>query len=268
MIVLNYSYGETGLPTTAHQIEVSAYSGWGDALNASVDGQATLSGDCTRRSASYPAKPLKPLNSWSLGEAFFDTTATGAGDIGHCATYWYLTFTNGTYTPAVTDYNINEFRCDNATAGRAVVGWVVPWYASALTYSKAATPNLVRHVQLAQGSGLPGATFAAPLTRTTSVWTIGVNRAFACPDDDVRPAGLNYDEYPLATSRNGLSAGGDRRSFAGCSLDNVPRSTGPKGASACMIPELENSSQGGTNTQFYRAERVLDGDPFRVLTTT
>lgn len=25
-------------------------------------------------------------------------------------------------------------------------------------------------------------------------------------------------------------------------------------------------SQGGTNTQFFRAERVLDGDPFRVLT--
>jgi hypothetical protein len=33
-----------------------------------------------------------------------------------------------------------------------------------------------------------------------------------------------------------------------------------------MIPERENNSQGGTNTQFFRAERVLDGDPFRVVT--
>ncbi|MFD5405575.1 hypothetical protein [Streptomyces griseorubiginosus] len=66
MIVINYSYGDTGLPTIAHQIEVSAYGGWGDALNASVDGQATLTGACKRDSHSFPSKPLKPLRSFSV----------------------------------------------------------------------------------------------------------------------------------------------------------------------------------------------------------
>jgi hypothetical protein len=171
-----------------------------------------------------------------------------------------------TYTPAVTDYVINEFRCDNATAGRSSVGCVVPWYASALTYSKASTPNLVRHVQLAQGSGLPGATFDAPLRRTTSPNVIFQNRQRACGD---APSieGKSCDEYPIATSKDGLSAGGTRRTFDGCDLPDVPSGTGPRGASVCMIPAAENSSQGGTNTQFFRAERMLSNDPFRVVTT-
>ncbi|MET7944392.1 hypothetical protein [Streptomyces sp. NPDC005302] len=264
--MINYSYGNSGQGTFAHQIDVSAYGGWGDALDASIDGQATMTGNCTRESSSFPAKPLKPLNSWRLGESFFNTTATAAGAVGTCATTWYLTFMNGVYTPAVTQYTVNEFRCDNNTDGRIGVGCVVPWYASALTYSKARTPNLVRHVDLAQASGLPGATFAAPLTRTTDARFIALNRVRACGS---APSITDYscDEYPIATSHNGLSRGGTRRSFDGCSFPDVPSATGPTGASVCMIPATENSSQGGSNTQFFRAERVLDKDPFRVLTT-
>ncbi|MGW0680468.1 NucA/NucB deoxyribonuclease domain-containing protein [Streptomyces sp. NPDC002767] len=257
----------SGQRTFAHQIDVSAYGGWGDALNATLDGQATMSGDCTRDSASFPAKPIKPLNSWRLGESFFDTTATAAGAEGTCATTWYLTFTNAPYKPAVAKYAINEFRCDNNTAGRPVVGCVVPWYASALTYRKSVTPNLVRHVQLAQASGLPGATFEKPLYRTTNELVIALNRTRACGD---APSIQDFscDEYPIATSKNGLSAGGTRRSFDGCSLPNIPSGTGAKGASICMIPGPENSSQGGSNTQFFRAERMLSADPFRVLTSS
>ncbi|MFF0837663.1 NucA/NucB deoxyribonuclease domain-containing protein [Streptomyces sp. NPDC003388] len=263
MLVINYSYSNTGLKTFAHQIEVSAYKGWGDALKASVDGQATMSGSCTRDSHSFPSKPLMPLNSWRAGESFFDTTATAAGAVGTCATFWYLTFTNGNYSPAVTSYTINQFRCDNDTRGRNAVGCVVPWYASALTYSKSVTPNLVRHVQLAQASGLPGADFDHPLTRTTSDWTIAANRTFACGNAP-SVAGKSCDEYPIATSKNGGS--GNRRSFDGCDLPDVPSGTGARGVSICMIPEAENRSQGGSNTQFFRAERVLDGDPFLVKT--
>ncbi|MEV2218139.1 hypothetical protein AB0H86_43085 [Streptomyces sp. NPDC050997] len=131
LLAIDYSYGNTGIGTIGHQIELSMYQGWGDALKASVNGQATMSGSCTRESASFPAQTLAPMNSWKTGESFFDTTATNPGDIGTCRTTWYLTFTNGTYEPAVAPYSLNEFRCDNATAGRASVGCVVPWYASA-----------------------------------------------------------------------------------------------------------------------------------------
>ncbi|MFF7801156.1 NucA/NucB deoxyribonuclease domain-containing protein [Streptomyces olivaceus] len=263
MIAINYSYSDTGLPTFAHQLEVSAYSGWGDALKASVDGQATMSGSCTRESASFPAQTLTPLNSWRSGEAFFDTTATAAGAIGNCTTYWYLTFTNAQYSPAVVDYQLNQFRCDNATVGRATVGCVVPWYASELVYSSASYPSLASHVERAQASGLPGATFENPLTRTEDPTIIDTNRRLACGDAP-SITGLSCDEYPIARSREGLSSGGTRRTFDGCQMSHVSSGTGPTGVSVCMITATENNAQGGLNTQFFRAERVLDGDPFRV----
>ncbi|MDX2827604.1 hypothetical protein PV416_42745 [Streptomyces ipomoeae] len=222
MVVINYSYSysDTGLPTFAHQLELSMYGGWGDAQKASVDGQATLSGSCTLESSSFPAQPLLPLNSWRSGEAFFDTTATAAGAIGNCATYWYLTFTNAGYPAAVTSYDLNEFRCDNATAGRATVGCVVPWYASELVYSSASYPSLASHVQRAQASGLPGATFANPLTRTEDDTIINTNRQMACGDAP-SITGLSCDEYPIARSREGLSSGGTRRTFDRCQIPNV-----------------------------------------------
>ncbi|WP_435216625.1 hypothetical protein [Streptomyces sp. bgisy034] len=267
MILINYSYGDTGLGTIAHQIETSVYDGWGDALNAKVDGQATMSGACTRESSSFPARPLLPLNSWTLGESFFDTTATAPGAKGNCQTFWYLTFTNNDTAkypnPAFDEESFNEFRCDNATAGRATVGCVVPWYASNLVYSKTSYPSLASHVERAQASGLPGATFAQPLHRTEDETVAGTNRELACGDAP-SISGLSCDEYPIARSKEGLSAGGTRRTFDGCQMPNVSSGTGPTGVSVCMITATENNAQGGLNTQFFRAERVLQDDPFRV----
>ncbi|WAU81471.1 hypothetical protein O1Q96_17770 [Streptomyces sp. Qhu-G9] len=108
-----------------------------------------MSGSCTRESTSFPAQPLLPLNSWRSGEAFFDTTATTTGAIGTCA----ITFANAQYSPAVVDFQLDQFHCDNATVARAAVGCVVPWYASELVYSKASYPSLASHVERAQASG-------------------------------------------------------------------------------------------------------------------
>ncbi|MFD6152958.1 hypothetical protein [Streptomyces sp. NPDC060243] len=47
-------------------------------------------------------------------------------------------------------------------------------------------------------------------------------------------------------------------------MTGVPSGTGPSGVSACMIKAQENNAQGGLNTQFFRRERVLLHDPFRV----
>ncbi|MFD9444229.1 hypothetical protein ACFWBR_38095 [Streptomyces sp. NPDC060006] len=268
MIVINYSYGDTGLGRIGHQVEVSAYGGWGDALNASIDGQATVAESCTRESASFPAKPLKPLNSWRAGEAFFDTTATAIGAEGKCRTVWYLTFTNGAYTPAVTDYYFAEFRCDNNTGARVAIGCVIPWYASALVYQQAVIPAIVSHVERAQASGLPGGSFDDPLTRNTVEAAVALKRLRACGDAP-SITDKSCDEYPIATAQEGLVPAGrsGRRTFDGCDLPNIPSGTGPKGVSICMVSDTENRSQGGTNTQFFRAERMLEGDPFRVLTS-
>ncbi|WP_230195697.1 NucA/NucB deoxyribonuclease domain-containing protein [Streptomyces coriariae] len=263
LLIINYSYTDTGLGTFAHQIETSAYQGWGEALKATISGKATRNGQCKVQSSSFPSKPLSPLNSWQVGESFFDTTAVNDGDIGTCATKWTITILNGSQLPVNAVYELNEIRCDNATPGRPKVGCVVPWFPSLLSYSAARAPGLVRHVTLAQQSGLPGATFEKPLRRTTDSALIGRNRLMACGD---APSiqGKSCDEYPFASTKNGLATGGNRRTFDDCDLPSIPSGTGASGVSVCMVPKEDQDYQGGTNTQFYRSERVINKDPFRV----
>ncbi|MFF7845194.1 hypothetical protein ACFZC6_41610 [Streptomyces ossamyceticus] len=264
LLFISYSYGDTGLGTIAHQIEVTAFDGWGDALNkGSVKGSAKKTGACKVSSAKFPKKPLLPKNSWRLGESFYDTTIHTAGTKGKCKSTWTLTLQAAGYNDALLPVSFNEFRCDNATAGRPRVGCVIPWYPSILYYDQATYPDLAKHVKRAQASGLPGGSFKHPLTRTTNAQTIRDNRTKACGD---APSiqGKSCDEYPIATSKQGLSSGGSRRSFSGCDLPNIPTGSGSRGASACMINKGDNDAQGGLNTQFFRRERMLDGDPFQI----
>lgn len=145
-------------------------------------------------------------------------------------------------------HEANEFRCDNATAARATVGCVVPWYASELVYSSTSYPSLASHVKRAQAFGLPGATFENPLTRTEDATIVKTNRDLACGDAPCIWR-MSCDEYPIARSREGLSSGGTRRTFDGCQMAGVPSGTGPTGVSVCMITDTENHAQGGLNTQ-------------------
>lgn len=180
-----------------------------------------------------------------------------------CGTGWELNFTLPGYTGARHVYSsIEEFRCDNRTAGRNP-GCAIPWYASAMYYSASRAPELASHVSRAQASGLPGATFEHPLTRTTSQAVIDANRKKAC-DDAPSVVGKSCDEYPIATSRQGLSAGGTRRTFDGCNF-SFPPQQGASGVSVCMISENDQNYPGGTHTGFFKSQRVLDGDPFLVL---
>ncbi|WP_435652333.1 NucA/NucB deoxyribonuclease domain-containing protein [Kitasatospora purpeofusca] len=261
--VIMYEYMDKSQPTWAYQIEIAAYSGWGDALQATVEGQASGSGSCRLVSASFPAQGISPLQTWRLGESFYNTTATAPSAVGSCTTDWKLTFRVPTYTDSVMEYTRDNVRCDNAVGGNPYTGCVVPWYPSPVFYSQSRNPSLAAHVARAQASGLPGATFEAPLEYTADAGLRDTNRRLACGDAP-SIAGKSCDEYPLASTKQGLSGGGSRRTFDGCSI-NAPQQTGPTGASACMIDERDNDSQGGIMSQFYRWERILEGDPYRVL---
>jgi hypothetical protein len=262
-----YSYSSVNLSNWAHQFSIASYTGWGDALRASVSGSARGSGSCTLSSSSFPPQPATPFNTLRSGEAYFNTTATALGAIGYCTTTWDIVFTNVGYPSAGFSRSLDEIRCDNATGANgfraARVGCVVYWYASAAYYSQSRYPSLASHVSRAQGSGLPGSSFAAPLYRTTNQTIIDTNRNRACGSAPSIP-GKSCDEYPLASTYQGLWAGGTLRTFDGCNI-NAPRATGPTGASACMITATENSAQGGIMAAFNYDWRVLDGDPFRVL---
>jgi hypothetical protein len=265
----SFSYSSKDLPNWAHQFSIASYTGWGDALRASVTGSARASGSCTRSSSSFPAQPATPFLTLRSGEASFNTTATALGAVGYCTTTWDIVYTNAGYPPSSppVSRSLDETRCDNAMGAYLQnprrVGCVVFWYASAVSYSQSRYPSLTRHVSLAQGSGLPGNSFTAPLYRTTNQTIIDTNRNRACGNPPSIP-GKSCDEYPLATTTQGLWAGGTLRTFDECNI-NAPRATGPTGASACMITATENNAQGGIMAGFNYYERVLNGDPFRVL---
>ncbi|WP_433261605.1 NucA/NucB deoxyribonuclease domain-containing protein [Actinosynnema sp. CS-041913] len=262
MRIYPYAYTSTTLPVWAHQIQVSAYFGWGDALNATVQGEIRFEGNCTRLNSAFPRQNLSPLHSFKDGEASFETTVRISGAKGACTTTWDLLFLNGSYTPEKAEYAMLEIRCDNATAGTTTIGCVVPWSQPEMYYSRSQYPSLAAHVERAQASGLPGGQYGYPLTYTTNSAIVDANRQLACGDAP-SIAGLSCDEYPIATSREGLSAGGTRRTFEGCNFA-LPGQTGYSGVSVCMITATENNAQGGIHTQFNRRERMLDGDTFRI----
>jgi hypothetical protein len=269
MDVYDYTFASVDLPNWAHQIGLSPWSGWGAAVNSTVTGTMTAAGDCVTLGASnFPVQSMSPVNNvMRTGTAGAETTATAVGAIGYCTTTWNLVFVPAGYPAATASSSMAEISCDNATGANgsrpARVGCVVPWFPALVLYSQSSYPSLASHVSRAQGSGLPGATFADPLIRNVDTATINLNRSRACGDAP-SIAGKSCDEYPLATTYQGLAFGGTRRTFAGCNINAPTGVTGPTGASACMITNTENSAQGGVMAAFYYNNRVLGGDPFRV----
>ncbi len=264
-------YTAVDLPNFNHQIRLVPFAGWGDALRASINGAGRASGSCTRISTSFPTQAAMPFGSAHDGEAGFETTAKAVGAIGACTTTWDVNFITAGYTDSHITHFMDDVRCDNATGANLSrprrVGCVVPWAATIAYYDRISYPSLAGHVEKAQGSGLPGSasTSKPPLTRTTVTATVSTNRSRACGDAP-SISGKSCDEYPLATSKEGLASGGTRRTFTGCNITAPTGVTGPTGASACMITASENSAQGAIMAAYYYDRRVLENDPYRVGT--
>ncbi|WCN81396.1 NucA/NucB deoxyribonuclease domain-containing protein [Micromonospora sp. LH3U1] len=269
MDVYDFTYGSVSLPNWIHQIGVSPWSGWGDARNSTVTGTMSAVGDCVLNgTSSFPVQSLAPANNTSrVGEAGARTTATAVGAVGECTTTWVLSLQPVGYPQATESFAMAEIMCDNVVGANgfrpARVGCVVPWYPAQVLYSQSSYPSLASHVSRAQASGLPGATFDNPLNRNVETATINLNRSRACGDAP-SIAGKSCDEYPLATTFQGLAFGGSRRTFSGCSINAPTNLSGPSGASACMITGSENNAQGALMAAFFYDYRVLHSDPYRV----
>jgi hypothetical protein len=99
----------------------------------------------------------------------------------------------------------------------------------------------------------------------------------ACPGTITRPkdetgVAMECDECPMAstnqgaftaTGEGGVSIAGTARTFAGCQMPN-PSFTGSNGWSRCFVHKVDNARAGNALQRFYRDERVLDSDRFRV----
>lgn len=268
--IYDYEFSSADFPNWQHQIGLAPRAGgWGPAATATISGAMTPAGDCLAEGPNtYPAQSMSPNNGiLRTGYAGATTTATAVGAVGYCTTTWNFTSTIVAYPPATFSSAMDEIFGDNATGANgfrpARVGCVVWWFPAQVFYSQSNTPTLAAHVANAQGSGLPGTGFANPLNRTSDPTRIGTNRSLACGDAPSLD-GLNCDEYPLASTYQGLASGGTRRTFAGCQINAPTGVTGPTGASACMINASDNFSQGATMAAFYYDNRVLEADPYRV----
>ncbi|BCJ53385.1 hypothetical protein Asp14428_48600 [Actinoplanes sp. NBRC 14428] len=267
----DWTYSSPDLPNWNHQGGVVAVQlgSYGPPTASTVTGSFGVAGQCTvNGNFSFPSQPMLPYGTIRSGEGSARTTALAAGAVGTCSTAWSLTWAIPGYNPVVASAGaLSEIRCDNAVGGYLQnpvrPGCVVPWYAESVVYSQSRYPSLASHVARAQASGLPGLNWADPLFRSTDPADESTNRALACGDAPSLP-GLSCDEYPLATTYNGLRYGGTRRTFTGCQINAPTNVTGRLGASACMITASENSAQGGLMSGFYYFNRVLDTDPFLV----
>uniref|UniRef100_A0AAU2UXH7 Uncharacterized protein n=1 Tax=Streptomyces sp. NBC_00003 TaxID=2903608 RepID=A0AAU2UXH7_9ACTN len=269
-----------------------------------IHGWATCSGDCKPISDSglKPGNYKRDQNN--DGESYWEPTHDEVGAITHLAPTWNYFITAAGFEPSttVTVPPPPQVRCDNAFstdgndmgdytpglsanavfgAGCAVPVYVPTW----IIYKNGLYPTVGWHVEAAQNSGLPGKyPTGDPLHRLTDSGKKRQNGDRACPPSPtwVRPANKQCDEYPMRSTYEGASTAtpqGTARTFAPptqttpsgdqwCEMDAawaVPTGvTGPSGWSSCMLPSTDNSHQGAFLGGFYKTNRVLDNDPFRV----
>lgn len=149
-------------------------------------------------------------------------------------------------------------RCDNNAISGLNKGCVYPQYIPTMnipaTGSSAAAGQ---HIAKAIASGLPS------LLSRTSPAKAETNRKRSCASVASLPRIDKWqcDEYPFASSEQGGSI--DRRILKGCVWGEKPGS-GPGGVSVCLIPETDNNKGGALMAEFYRVNRILEGDDFRV----
>lgn len=151
-----------------------------------------------------------------------------------------------------------EPRCDNNTPQLSGRGCVYPSVVPVFRLSKTGSASGVAiHIQKALASGL-----TSNLSRASSATTTA-NRNKACPRTLKRDSGYECDEYPFASSNQGAASGGSARVPSGCRWEAITR-YGSSGYSRCQVPRLQNQSGGTLLLQFYRTQRIIVNDKYKM----
>ncbi|MEU9284364.1 hypothetical protein AB0D57_06450 [Streptomyces sp. NPDC048275] len=271
----NYSYTVPDLTRWAYQIQVSKLStSWGRVGGAMVSGHASCSGACRLLQSLFPPQVVKNDGEES-GEAYFNSTATTRGSRGDSRAQWKYQYNSTQWVLPPEEINsvAPVTRGDHALPGRNTrPGVVFPESVPTMRYSLTGSyPELAKHIQEAQKSGLPGGTKAKPLTRITGS-AVTRNRDRSCPRGPnayPRPSGKTCDEYPMASTRQGASTArprGPARTYdpIACHIAEPVR-RGPRGYSVCMINGSQNRDGGNALNRFYIDQRVLADDEFTVV---
>lgn len=267
--LLNYT---TSGVSWSGQIKVVVY--YADAImrGTTLSMSPTCSGPCSA-SGGFSNRNIGTTNAVATATPTY--TMTGfTNSVGSGTTAWTGTVTSppGAVPPTqsadINGGNPTAMRCDQGGRGVTGSGCVYPAYVPTLVYSRSGNGQLGQHIADAQASGLPGAFGGTPLNRlNTSLDDSNDNRDAACPASFPRPTGLDCDEYPFASSKQGAASSGGTggRTFSYCQIAALPQNvSGANGYSACMIDRTANRSGGGQLSAFYRSQRVLWDDAFYV----
>lgn len=157
------------------------------------------------------------------------------------------------FSPAATDLPKLVARCDtesvfgNNWPGGCVNPRAVPTFEISL---KGNAPEVAAHILFAQANlkqawGLKND--GPPLTRSTDSSLNERNRQIACPKSRKRPPGKSCDEYPFASTHEGAASNSD------FDWD--------------WVDATQNSLAGTDLGEFYKKNRMLDGDEFWVSVT-
>lgn len=211
---------------------------------------------CTETSLGLPDPQqvaVVPGLTYNFG---WTETDAGAASLGVAGQQDILNATLGVVWLIVADEQSTELddigalavRCDTI-AIPTTPGCVDQAFTPTLTYNSLTNPlvgPVAQHIYDAQRTlvtawGVPSSVFpnGAPLTRDMNPADITANRTAAC--SGVAPS---CDEYPMASTHQGAAF-------------NIDFST-------ATVPPAANNSQGGLTRAFYRANRVIDPDPFYV----
>jgi hypothetical protein len=206
--------------------------------------RASCGGTC-RASVHFPqGAGLVAGRTVSGSISYHDTTRTA----NRTRTTYLLTPLKAGFVPVPVAFRSLDYRCDNEVGGISA-GCVFPTFTPVMT-SMARLPNIAANIRRIQHAGPHhyGVRVAGghPLHRTTNPKIQSANNRVACPASRPRPAMLQCDEYPFATTLEGAS-----------------RTRRPDW-DWTWVPAGEQRQQGGLLNGFYRQNRILNGDAFWV----
>ena len=273
LLLVNMVFSSKDLRDWGSIEEVTTTFATGVGVGASLKLRPSCTGEICKLENKLNINQVIIPGATERAEAYWKWPSHIPDDIGFGNSVWTLSakgLGGGQTDEAV--FTAPSLRCDNRLSPS---GCVFVQATPTIYYYIDHWRDFARHVEEAQFSGLPGASYSGvPLHRTQDRALVALNRATSCPPraagGPIRPRGMSCDEYPFASTYEGAaSAPGGGRTFDWCQFPTLPVGVvGPSGYSACMIDELLNSSAGNVlNTNLYKQFRVIEGDAFFVEIT-
>lgn len=152
--------------------------------------------------------------------------------------------------PIDLEFDGPDARCDSMERATMLPGCVFPQYTPTAVWSTSGPyAEVAQHVGQAQTAGLPGAPGGTALHRLTISDYISKNSDKACPSSFPKLSSQQCDQYPFASTWEGAFTGDGRYS-------------------AVAVDSPQSTASDNELATFYADNRVIEDDPFWVMSTS